>query len=135
MKLIYISQPMKNRSEEDILIERRNAMADISIRLEGEKFRVLDSFFEPPSDISRTNIEVSILGDCVKAMSKADVVYFCQGWEQSTNCTVEHIVTELYQLRVMHYDDEYNIKGLGELMKDRMNVTDGEKKYLNQIER
>ena len=125
---------MKNRSEEDILIERRNAMADISIRLEGEKFRVLDSFFEPPNDISRTNIEVSILGDCIKAISKADAVYFCQGWEQSTNCTVEHIVTELYQLRVMHYDDEYNIKGLGELMKDRMNVNDGEKKYLNQIE-
>ena len=46
MKKIFISQPMKGKSNEEIKKEREVIIDEISKKLDGEDFEVLDTVFE-----------------------------------------------------------------------------------------
>lgn len=84
MKL-FISQPMKGKTEEQIL-EERNKAAGLFI-LEGENVEVIDSFFK---DAPAQAAPLWYLGESIKLLGQADVVYFCKDWQKYNGCTIEH---------------------------------------------
>ena len=50
MKKLFISQPMRGKSDEDILTERKKAI-ELAQEMIGEPVEVIDSFFrEAPAD-------------------------------------------------------------------------------------
>ena len=76
MKKLFISQPMRGKSDEEILAERKKAI-ELAQEMIGEPVEVIDSFFqEAPAD--------------AKPLSGADVAYFAQGWEDARGCAIEH---------------------------------------------
>lgn len=84
MKRVFISQPMRDRSKEDILLER-----NIAIRKLVEMFgsvKVLDTVFES----GMTPVEA--LGESIKYLSKADIAVFLPGWDEARGCRVEYRV-------------------------------------------
>ena len=84
MKRVFISQPMRDRSKEDILRER-----NIAIRKLVEMFgsvKVLDTVFE----LGMTPVEA--LGESIKYLSKADIAVFLPGWDEARGCRVEYRV-------------------------------------------
>lgn len=84
MKL-FISQPMKGKTDEQIL-EERNKAAGLFI-LEGENVEVIDSFFKgAPAKAA----PLWYLGESIKLLGEADVVYFCKDWQKYNGCTIEH---------------------------------------------
>ena len=84
MKL-FISQPMKGKTDEQIL-EERNKAAGLFI-LEGENVEVIDSFFK---DAPAQAAPLWYLGESIKLLGQADVVYFCKDWQKYNGCTIEH---------------------------------------------
>lgn len=84
MKL-FISQPMKGKTDEQIL-EERNKAAGLFI-LEGENVDVIDSFFK---DAPAQAAPLWYLGESIKLLGEADVVYFCKDWQKYNGCTIEH---------------------------------------------
>lgn len=84
MKL-FISQPMKGKTDEQILDERNKA-AGLFI-LEGENVEVIDSFFK---DAPAQAAPLWYLGESIKLLGEADVVYFCKDWQKYNGCTIEH---------------------------------------------
>lgn len=84
MKL-FISQPMKGKTDEQIL-EERNKAAGLFI-LEGENVEVIDSFFK---DAPAKAAPLWCLGESIKLLGEADVVYFCKDWQKYNGCTIEH---------------------------------------------
>lgn len=84
MKL-FISQPMKGKTDEQIL-EERNKAAGLFI-LEGENVEVIDSFFK---DAPAQAAPLWHLGESIKLLGEADVVYFCKDWQKYNGCTIEH---------------------------------------------
>lgn len=84
MKL-FISQPMKGKTDEQIL-EERNKAAGLFI-LEGENVEVIDSFFK---DAPAKAAPLWYLGESIKLLGEADVVYFCKDWQKYNGCTIEH---------------------------------------------
>lgn len=84
MKL-FISQPMKGKTDEQIL-EERNKAAGLFI-LEGENVEVIDSFFK---DAPAQAAPLWYLGESIKLLGEADVVYFCKDWQKYNGCTIEH---------------------------------------------
>lgn len=84
MKL-FISQPMKGKTDEQIL-EERNKAAGLFI-LEGENVEVIDSFFK---DAPAQAAPLWYLGESIKLLGQADVVYFCKDWQKHNGCTIEH---------------------------------------------
>lgn len=75
MKKLFISQPMKGKTDEEIKTERSKAI-EKSKKLLGDDIEVIDSFFEnAPTDAK----PLWFLGKSLELLSGADVAVFCPG--------------------------------------------------------
>lgn len=98
MKKLFISQPMRNKTNEEILKERELAIQKAKEQL-GEDVEVIDSFFqdrEEPANVKRSG--VYWLGRSLELLSTADVAYFAPGWEEARGCIIEHEVAKEYSI-------------------------------------
>lgn len=86
MKKLFISQPMQDKTDEEILAARTDAI-ETAQRLLGEEVRVIDSFIKGAPAEARP---LWYLGESLKLMSGADVAYFAKGWEDARGCKIEH---------------------------------------------
>ena len=92
MKKLFISQPMKGKSDEEILKERNKAIAEAE-RLCDDTVEVLDSFFQyVPADAK----PLWFLGKSLELLAKADVAYFAPGWADARGCKIEHLCAVEY---------------------------------------
>ena len=86
MKKLFISQPMRGKSDEEILMEREKAIKAAE-ELVGEPVEVIDSFFQnAPADAK----PLWFLGKSLELLSDADVAYFAPGWKDARGCIIEH---------------------------------------------
>ena len=86
MKKLFISQPMRGKSDEEILAEREQAIKAAQ-ELVGEPVEVIDSFFQnAPADAR----PLWFLGKSLELLSTADVAYFAEGWQEARGCRIEH---------------------------------------------
>ena len=91
MKKLFISQPMRGKTDEGILAERADAVQAARDAL-GEEVEVIDSFFGT-SDMSHA---LEYLGESLKLMAKADIAYFAPGWRDARGCKIEHACADAY---------------------------------------
>lgn len=94
MKKLFISQPMKGKSDEEILREREEAIKKAKEAC-GEEVEVIDSFFQSAPADARP---LWFLGKSLELLSTADVVYFAPGWEDARGCKIEHLCAVEYGL-------------------------------------
>lgn len=96
MKKLFISQPMRGKTDEEILAVRAQAIQRAE-RVLGEEVEVIDSFFKgtvvPSTVLSRP---LWFLGESLKMLAGADVAYFADGWEEARGCRIEHECAEEY---------------------------------------
>lgn len=91
---IFISQPMKNRTAEEIMRERDEIMA----KWTNKSVEFIDSFFCEPGKNSTDS-----LGKSISLMSDADLVVFAPGWENARGCKVEHQVAGYYGIPISYF--------------------------------
>ena len=84
MKKLFISQPMRGRSEGEIQTERDNLIAEAK-KVVGEEVEVLDTFFK---DFDGNAL--GFLGKSISMLSLADIAAFGRGWESARGCCIEH---------------------------------------------
>lgn len=86
MKKLFISQPMRGKTDEEILKEREIAIEKARDVL-GEDVEVIDSFFQSAPVNAKP---LWFLGKSLELLSTADIVYFADGWENARGCKIEH---------------------------------------------
>lgn len=91
MKKLFISQPMRGKTDETILAERSNAIQAVTDSL-GEPVEVIDSFF----GTSNMSHPLEYLGESLKLLATADIAYFACGWRKARGCKIEHACAEAY---------------------------------------
>lgn len=97
MKKLFISQPMKGKTDEEILAVRNKAIASAEKHL-GEKVEVIDSFFQSaPADAK----PLWFLGKSIELLSNADVAYFAKGWNEARGCKIEHECALQYDIEII----------------------------------
>lgn len=94
MKKLFISQPMKGRTDEEILAVRAEAVEAVQ-RLLGEEVQVIDSFIKSAPAEARP---LWYLGESLKLLSCADVAYFAKGWEGARGCRIEYDCAIAYEI-------------------------------------
>ena len=118
MKKVFISQPMRGKTDEEILAERDEAIEKVKQIYDGEEIEIIDSFFkEAPTDAT----PLWYLGDSIVLLSKADVVYFCKGWETARGCVIEYMCAEMYGIDSLMFADDplyKNVKLLNGICHD-----------------
>lgn len=97
MKKLFISQPMRGKSDEQIIAERRTAI-QTAMHYLNEDVEVIDSFFKTaPHDAK----PLWFLGKSLELLSTADVVYFADGWQDYRGCKIEHDCAEAYGIKIL----------------------------------
>jgi len=103
MKTIFISQPMRGKTDDEIKLERQR-IVDTCIHEYGNDIEIIDSFFErSPHDAN----PAWFLGKSIELLSTADAVYFADGWENARGCRIEHQIAVNYGIRIIH--DGYDV--------------------------
>lgn len=97
MKKLFISQPMRGKTDAEILAEREKAVISAEIQL-GEKVEVIDSFFQ---DAPAEAKPLWFLGKSLELLSTADVAYFAKGWEEARGCRIENTCAIEYGIMVI----------------------------------
>lgn len=83
---LFISQPMKGKTNEEILAVREQAIKSAERHL-GEKVEVIDSFFkDAPVDAK----PLWYLAKSIELLATADVAYFAKDWEKYRGCRIEN---------------------------------------------
>lgn len=101
MKKLFISQPMKGKTDDEILKEREEAIREAEKDI-GEQVEVIDSFFRgAPAEAK----PLWFLGKSLEFLSQADVVYFASGWSNARGCNIEHQCAKLYGIHVITADE------------------------------
>ena len=97
MKL-FISQPMRDRTDEEILAERNAAVEAVKKEL-GTDVEVLDTFF---ADAPTDKKPLWFLAKSIELLDEADAVYFCSNWESARGCRIEHLCATSYGVKILN---------------------------------
>lgn len=92
---LFISQPMKDRSKQDIIEERKFLIRKAN-EMFGDDVEILDSYF-PDYDGNA----LGFLSKSIEVLSKADVALFGKGWENARGCKIEHTCAVEYGIKVI----------------------------------
>lgn len=94
---IFISQYMGGRDIKDIMEERK----PIEKMLENKGYEILNSIFEdtPPQDTK--SCATWYIAKSLEVLSKADAIYFMEGWQKGSGCKIERQVAEEYGIQIL----------------------------------
>lgn len=95
---IFISQPMRDKTNEQIEQERKRAIERIKEIYPNEEIEILDSFFK---DVPHEAKPLYYLGKSFQILSDANLAYFIGDWRQYRGCQMEHMACTEYHIETM----------------------------------
>lgn len=113
---LFISQPMRDKTNQEIAQERMRAAKDVEGRT-GGKVEVLDTFFQ---DFKGNPLQ--LLAKAIGKLAEADVAYFAHGWQDARGCRIEHMCAEEYNISIIEADED---ESCWISVEDRMPTEDG----------
>ena len=96
-KKLFISQPMKDKSNEVIKQERDHAIETVKSII-GEDIEVLDTFYD---DMPENTKPLEYLARSINDLAKADIAYFVNGWQDYRGCKIEYMCATQYGIKVI----------------------------------
>lgn len=90
---VFISQPMNGYTDEEIVNVRKSAVENIK-NIFGNDVIILDSFF------CDEDTPLCKLGRSIQMLDKADIVYFCKGWDKTRGCVIEFSCAKEYGKKI-----------------------------------
>lgn len=96
---VFISQPMKGKSNKEIEEERSKIVKTLNEGYGQDKYEVIDSFFK---DAPVNANPLWFLGKSIELLSTADVVFFAHGWQEARGCRIEHECCEQYGIDIKY---------------------------------
>lgn len=99
---VFISQPMRGKTDQEIIGERANVRCFLTKMLK-EPIEIIDSIIdEKPNDSIKTGrIPVWYLSKSIELLAKADIAFFCREWREARGCVIEHEVARRYGITII----------------------------------
>lgn len=115
MKKLFVSVPMKGRTEEEIKasVQKMKKIAEIC---EGEELELIDSYIEdnPPKDSKEA---IWYLGESLKKLAQADVFMgICENFDWN-GCYIERETAQRYGIKVYMIPARYVIDNYNALLQ------------------
>lgn len=100
-----LSQPMKGKSEAEIIETREKAIKQLT----EQGYDVVNTFFaddwysyERMSERGVVQRALAFLAKSLENMSKCHAAYFCKGWEEARGCKIEHEAAKQYGISILY---------------------------------
>ncbi|MBR0411067.1 MAG: hypothetical protein IJI25_08715 [Eubacterium sp.] len=96
---VFISQPMKDKTEEEILKAREKAIATVK-RGYGENVEIIDSYFADYNPDAGC-VPLKFLAKSLELLADADIAYFAKGWQDARGCRIENVCAKEYGIAII----------------------------------
>lgn len=96
MKKVFISQPMRGKTQDEILNERNRITEEIRNMIGDHE--VLDTYFD---DFGECSKPLQYLAKSLWMLADADCAYFAPGWQDARGCRIEHDSAIAYEIEVL----------------------------------
>lgn len=93
---VFISQPMRGRSDEEILKEREEITNLVKDQFPGEEIEILESFFEDGNGGG-----LYFLGRSLMLLDQADLVVFAPDALSARGCSIEYTCCQEYGKKIL----------------------------------
>lgn len=97
MKKLFISQPMRGKTDEEILKERKVLIADVYMKTH-EEIEVIESFLRAPRLTQR---RCGIWAKASSCWAPLIFVVFAPGWQDYRGCRIEHDAAVAYGIPIV----------------------------------
>ena len=91
---IFLSQPMRGKTHEEILSSIREVQEFLTKYLDSTNIEIIESY----SPRNKDKEPLVALGDSIKDLAKADLVVFLNDWNQYRGCIIEHHTAKIYEI-------------------------------------
>lgn len=94
---VFISMPMKSKSTDQVRVEMNKVLEFIKTKL--PEATLVDSIIDGADKdmaIKGDDAGVWYLGESVKRMSEADLIFFVNDWKDYRGCSVERTIADAY---------------------------------------
>lgn len=124
---VFVSLPHHGRTEEDILKSQQEAIQELEKDENVEKptpLELIDTIHHAstPANASR----LWYLGESIKKLDEADLVYFAPGWWKAKGCWVELVVAWAYDKNLVYeyptYDAHWSIGSIFDAITRLMHI-------------
>lgn len=95
---VFISQPMKDKTDEQIEAERNRAIEVIKQKHQDDDVEILDTFFKEAPHNAKP---LWFLGKSIQMLADADIAYFVKEWDRYRGCKIEHTCAKEYGIGVI----------------------------------
>ena len=102
MKKLFVSQPMRGRSEDEIVAERNRVILKAQEALEEAVDPIPSYCPEAHEGIG----PVRALANSIYLLGDADVAVFAKGWEKARGCRIEHQICLDYGIDIIEVYSE-----------------------------
>lgn len=109
---IFISQPMRNKTREEILLEREKLKIAIKRDIfPNENIELINSVLD---ENDAKNKPLWCLGKSIQLLSEADVVIFTEDYAKARGCRVERICAGYYGIKayITFYNKDGKLRGV-----------------------
>lgn len=105
---LFISQPMRGKSDEEIESEREDLIAIAKAVYAGRgEVEVIDSFFKGGLDVpAGTKAPLCYLSKSLELLATADVAIFAKDWREARGCRIEHECADGYGVARIELPEE-----------------------------
>lgn len=105
MKKVFISQPMKDRTEEEILKEREITAKKAIKFVYGEEddVEIIDTYFKDFT--GSKNEPLKFLARSLDLLAEAGIAVFAKRWDEARGCRIEHMCAEEYGIPIIEWSD------------------------------
>jgi len=95
---VFISQPMKGKSEEEIKAVREQIIKRLGEKFGTQGFSIIESYHpEWAKELKEGgNKRVFFLGKSIQMLAEADYAFFADGWSEYDGCCIEHEICRRY---------------------------------------
>lgn len=118
MKKLFVSVPMKGRTETEIreTMEKMKKVAEI---FEGEELEMIDSYIEhnPPQN---SNQAIWYLGESLKKLAEADLFITIDDTWEWNGCEIERETARRYGIKQYYVNSTYVIPKYRELLESKI---------------
>ena len=102
-KRAMISQPMRGKAENEIKSVKEKAVKFLT----EQGYEVINTYFTDDFETSIAEQDVAqiplyYLAKSLEKMSLCHAVYFCDGWEKTRGCKIEHDAAVAYGLDIIY---------------------------------
>ena len=105
---LFISQPMRGKTDEEIEREREDLIAIAKAVYAGRgEVEVIDSFFKGGLDVpAGAKAPLYYLSKSLELLATADVAIFAEDWQGARGCRIEHECAKQYRVPMIELPEE-----------------------------